>query len=70
MTGPLDFMGKGMDLFVGMDRMIGPTSRRVWPRCGREAEADAKKARGGREASATPPPRLRPSPLRAAAPAK
>ena len=53
MTGPLDFMGKGMDLFVGMDKMIGPDFERGLTGLRREAEAVAKK-RAEATASATP----------------
>jgi uncharacterized protein YndB with AHSA1/START domain len=53
MTGPLDFMGKGMDLFVGMDKMIGPDFEKGLGGMRREAEADAKK-RAEATASATP----------------
>ena len=54
MTGPLDFMGKGMDLFVGMDGMIGPDFEKGLAAMRREAEADAKK-RAEATASATTP---------------
>ena len=68
MTGPLDFMGKGMDLFVGMDRMIGPDFEKGLAAMRREAEADAKKRAEAATASATPPAPAEPAP--AAAPAK
>jgi carbon monoxide dehydrogenase subunit G len=55
MTGPLDFMGKGMDLFVGMDRMIGPDFEKGLAAMRHEAEADAKKRAEAATASATPP---------------
>src|SRR5215813_7728846 len=55
MTGPLDFMGKGMDLFVGMDRMIGPDFEKGLAAMRREAEADAKKRADAATASAVPP---------------
>src|SRR5215813_11498310 len=55
MTGPLDFMGKGMDLFVGMDRMIGPDFEKGLASMRREAEADAKKRADAATASAVPP---------------
>jgi hypothetical protein len=54
MTGPLDFMGRGMDLFVGMDKMIGPDFEKGLTGIRHEAEADAKK-RAEATASATPP---------------
>src|SRR6516225_1182766 len=58
MTGPLNFMGKGMDLFVGMDKMIGPDFEKGLTGMRREAEADAKKraeATASATAPATPP---------------
>ena len=55
MSGPLDFVGKGMDLFVGMDRMIGPDFEKGLAAMRREAEADAKKRAEAATASATPP---------------
>jgi len=69
MTGPLDFMGKGMDLFVGMDRMIGPDFEKGLASMRREAEADAKKRAEAATASATQaaPTPAEPAP---AAPAK
>jgi hypothetical protein len=69
MTGPLDFMGKGMDLFVGMDRMIGPDFEKGLASMRREAEADAKKRAEAATASAAPaaPTPAEPAP---AAPAK
>ena len=66
MTGPLDFMGKGMDLFVGMDRMIGPDFEKGLAAMRREAEADAKKRAQAATASAPTPA----EPAPAAAPAK
>ena len=66
MTGPLDFMGKGMDLFVGMDRMIGPDFEKGLAAMRREAEADAKKRVQAATASAPTPA----EPAPAAAPAK
>ena len=54
MTGPLDFMGKGMDLFVGMDKMIGPDFEKGLASMRREAEADAKKRAEAATASAVP----------------
>jgi uncharacterized protein YndB with AHSA1/START domain len=70
MTGPLDFMGKGMDLFVGMDRMIGPDFEKGLAAMRREAEADAKKRAEAATASATPPAPTPAAPAPAAAPAK
>ena len=69
MTGPLDFMGKGMDLFVGMDKMIGPDFEKGLNAMRREAEADAKK-RAEATASATPPAAPSPDAAPAAPPAK
>ena len=69
-TGPLDFMGKGMDLFVGMDRMMGPDFEKGLAAMRREAEADAKKRAEAATASATPPPAAPAAPTPAAAPAK
>ena len=66
MTGPLDFMGKGMDLFVGMDKMIGPDFEKGLASMRREAEADAKKRAQAATASAPTPA----EPAPAAAPAK
>jgi len=66
MTGPLDFMGKGMDLVVGMDKMIGPDFEKGLNSMRREAEADAKK-RAEATASTTPPATPAPD---AAAPTK
>jgi uncharacterized protein YndB with AHSA1/START domain len=54
MTGPLDFMGKGMDLFVGMDRMIGSDFEKGLASMRREAEADAKKRAGATASAVTP----------------
>lgn len=54
-TGPLDFMGKGMDLFVGMDRMIGGDFEKGLASMRREAEADARKRAAAATAGATPP---------------
>ena len=70
MTGPLDFMGKGMDLFVGMDRMIGPDFEKGLAAMRHEAEADAKKRAEGATASATPPAPSPADAAPAAAPAK
>jgi len=67
-TGPLDFMGKGMDLFVGMDRMMGPDFEKGLAAMRREAEADAKKRAA--TASATPPLAVPAAPAPAAAPAR
>ena len=69
MTGPLDFMGKGMDLFVGMDKMIGPDFERGLTGMRREAEADAKK-RAEATASATPAAPPAPPDAAPAAPTK
>jgi len=69
-TGPLDFMGKGMDLFVGMDRMMGPDFEKGLAAMRREAEADAKKRAEAATASATPPPPAPAEPAPATAPAK
>jgi uncharacterized protein YndB with AHSA1/START domain len=55
MTGPLDFMGKGMDLFVGMDKMIGPDFEKGLVAMRREAEADAKKRAQATAATVTSP---------------
>jgi hypothetical protein len=54
-TGPLDFMGKGMDLFVGMDRMIGGDFEKGLASMRREAEADARKRAEAATATAAPP---------------
>ena len=70
MTGPLDFMGKGMDLFVGMDRMIGPDFEKGLAAMGREAQADAKKRAEAATASAVPPAAAPSAPAPATAPAK
>ena len=70
LTGPLDFMGKGMDLFVGMDRMIGPDFEKGLASMRREAEADAKKRAEAASASAVPPSAAPAAPARGAAPAK
>ena len=70
MTGPLDFMGKGMDLFVGMDRMIGPDFEKGLAAMRREAEADAKKRAQAATASATPPAAPAPDAAPAAAPTR
>ena len=70
MTGPLDFMGKGMDLFVGMDRMIGPDFEKGLASMRREAEADAKKRAEAASASAVPPSAAPAAPAPGAAPAK
>ena len=70
MTGPLDFMGKGMDLFVGMDRMIGPDFEKGLAAMRREAEADAKKRAEAASASAVPPSAAPAAPAPGAAPAK
>jgi hypothetical protein len=57
MTGPLNFMGKGMDLFVGMDKMIGTDFEKGLASMRREAEADAKKrAEAATASAATPAP--------------
>jgi uncharacterized protein YndB with AHSA1/START domain len=64
MTGPLDFMGKGMDLFVGMDKMIGSDFDKGLASMRREAEADAKKRAEAATAQAPG------APVPAAAPAK
>jgi hypothetical protein len=69
-TGPLDVMGKGMDLFVGMDRMMGPDFEKGLAAMRREAEADAKKRTEAATASATPPPAAPAGPAPATAPAK
>ena len=68
MTGPLDFMGKGMDLFVGMDRMIGPDFEKGLASMRREAEADAKKRAEAATASAVPAAPAAAVPAPAAAP--
>ena len=68
-TGPLDFMGKGMDLFVGMDRMMGPDFEKGLAAMRREAEADVKKRAEAATASATPPAPAPAEPAQAA-PAK
>ena len=70
LTGPLDFMGKGMDLFVGMDRMIGPDFEKGLASMRREAEADAKKRAEAASASAVPPSAAPAAPAPGAAPAK
>jgi len=70
LTGPLDFMGKGMDLFVGMDRMIGPDFEKGLASMRREAEADAKKRAEAASASAVPPSPAPAAPAPGAAPAK
>ena len=70
LTGPLDFMGKGMDLFVGMDRMIGPDFEKGLAAMRREAEADAKKRAEAASASAVPPSAAPAAPAPGAAPAK
>ena len=54
LTGPLDFMGKGMDLFVGMDRMIGQDFDKGLASMRREAEADAKKRAEATASTVTP----------------
>ena len=53
-SGPLDFMGKAMDLFVGMDRMIGGDFEKGLASVRREAEEDARKRADAATASATP----------------
>src|SRR5215469_7568407 len=68
MTGPLDFMGKGMDLFVGMDKIIGPDFEKGLASMRREAEADAKKR--VQAASAVTPSPTPAEPAPAAAPTK
>jgi len=68
MTGPLDFMGKGMDLFVGMDKMIGPDFEKGLASMRREAEADAKKRAEAATASAAAPAPAPAAPAPAAAP--
>ena len=70
MTGPLDFMGKGMDLFVGMDRMIGPDFEKGLASMRREAEVDAKKRAEAASASAAPPSAAPAAPAPGAEPAK
>ena len=70
MTGPLDFMGKGMDLFVGMDRMIGPDFEKGLASMRREAEADARKRAEAATASSAQPAPTPADPAPAAAPAK
>ena len=71
MTGPLDFMGKGMDLFVGMDKMIGADFEKGLASMRREAEADAKKRAEAATASAVPaaPAAAMPPPAAAPTPA-
>jgi uncharacterized protein YndB with AHSA1/START domain len=70
MSGPLDFMGKGMDFFVGMDKMIGADFEKGLVAMRREAEADAKQRAQAATASAVPPVPAPAEPAPAAAPAK
>ena len=67
-NGPLDFMGKAMDLFVGMDRMIGGDFEKGLAAMRREAEADARKRADAATANATPPARSPASPAETAPP--
>ncbi|HTS80977.1 MAG TPA: SRPBCC family protein [Myxococcaceae bacterium] len=55
MGGPLDFMGKAMDLVVGMDAMIGKDFEKGLSSLRTESEAEAKRRAEATAASATPP---------------
>ena len=60
-TGPLDFMGKAMDLFAGMDTMIGKDFEKGLSAMSREAQAEAKHRTDAAAASAASAPAAAPA---------
>ena len=56
MTGTNDFMGKAIDLLVGMDTMIGKDFEKGLRAMRSEAEAEAKRRADQATASAAPAP--------------
>jgi hypothetical protein len=70
MSGEQNFMGKAMDLFVGMDSMIGKDFEKGLAGMRTEAEAEAKRRAASATASATSAPAGAPAAAEPAAPAK
>lgn len=70
MTGTNDFMGKAIDLLVGMDTMIGKDFEKGLGAMRSEAEAEAKRRADQATASAAPAPAGAAVPAEPAAPAK